>query len=249
MYKEDYIDQYVLGEMEAQEARAFEQELEQDAELNRMFLLTRDISAALNEREVLKLRDQLDRIHEDVVVKQKPAIFTLRPLLRIASVIIGLLAVSTVVLLNRGMSDAEIYNQYFEPYHSTVRVRSTVTVDNPLTKAMNFYDAGNFEKAALLFEQILAKDPDKAALNLYSGISHMEIEAYQKANHSFRKIIDSENNPYMEQAEWYLGFCYLMTGEKEKALEQFETIAQSDSFYKDKARKLTRKIKHMKNQP
>lgn len=80
-------------------------------------------------------------------------------------------------------------------------------------------------------------------LNLYSGISHMEIKEFQKANERFQIIIDNKPNPFVESATWYLGMCYLMTDEREKALEKFSILAKNKGFYQTDAQKI---IKHLK---
>ena len=48
---------------------------------------------------------------------------------------------------------------------------------------------------------------------------------------------------YIDQAEWYLGLCYVKTGQNQLAREQFKEIARSNSFYSKDARKIKRGIK------
>jgi tetratricopeptide (TPR) repeat protein len=144
----------------------------------------------------------------------------------------------------RKLSNVEIYEKYYEPYDVTMVYRSAEeNADRLYQEARLNYEAGQFQEAIILFEKILATDPGNMATTLYSGISYMEVDQYNQADKSFSKIIAHNDNLFIEQAEWYLGFCYLMTNNKEKARKQFEKIADSNSFYQDKASGIIKKLK------
>ena len=241
---EEMIDRYLFNEMGDQEKKDFENHLSQDDALKRKYNLQKDIQKALNETEIILLRNQLDKIHYRYFSKNNIRIL-IPKITRVAAAVTIIITVSVLVLLNnRKLENQAIYDKYFEPYESVVRVRSTSSSDNIVTKAMLFYDEGKYYEAAQLFEKILATDSTRIVENFYSGISNMEISEYQKANKSFSRIVNNKNNnPFIEQAEWYLGFCYLMTNKNDKAYNQFEKIATSNSFYKKNAKKILRKIK------
>jgi TolA-binding protein len=48
---------------------------------------------------------------------------------------------------------------------------------------------------------------------------------------------------YVENAEWYLGLCYLAMGENERARRQFAMIASSNHEKASEAKKLIRKLR------
>lgn len=75
------------------------------------------------------------------------------------------------------------------------------------------------------------------------GMANMEVKNYPVASGSFSRVIEHNDNLYLEDAEWYLGLCYMMTGNLEKALSQFGSIAASESRYKRQAARLSRKLK------
>jgi TolA-binding protein len=79
--------------------------------------------------------------------------------------------------------------------------------------------------------------------NLYSGISYLETEQYSKAENRFGTIIDHNDNLYIEQAEGYLGFCYLQTGKNLEARAHFKEISKGEGSFNKKARKIMRNIK------
>jgi hypothetical protein len=147
------------------------------------------------------------------------------------------------LLSNHNMDNREIYETYFSPAEPGLTYRSEENAaDLELRTAMHDYENGAYERALRGFESVLRSDSTRIGLNLYSGISQMEIERYSDANTSFHAIIDNNYILYIEQAEWYLAFCYLMTNNREKAEEQFGMIADQNGYYQHQARKILKKI-------
>jgi hypothetical protein len=56
-------------------------------------------------------------------------------------------------------------------------------------------------------------------------------------------VIEHNDNLYLEDAAWYLGLCYMMTDETDKAVKQFRAISASGSRYSKKAARLARRLK------
>jgi len=244
MLHEEIIDKYVRDEMDLKDKEGFERLLEKDLSLQQSVNLTRDISNALMEKDVLRLRDQLDTIHNEVVGVTKTRRLQTSQWMRIASSVVGMAIVASILLLNQSKLDnSEILDRYYNPYESTVRVRSIDSDKNALQQAMTHYDAGNYEEASKMFEQIMAKKQKGMAQYLYAGISFMETNRLDDARQMFDHILDSQNSPYKEQAAWYIGFCHLKAGNNELAYNQFQGIAKSNSHYSKKAKQISRKIR------
>jgi tetratricopeptide (TPR) repeat protein len=115
-----------------------------------------------------------------------------------------------------------------------------------MREALYFYENQDYEKASLLFQQILNSRPDMMASHLYSGIAFLELKKYPQAEQSFNTVIAQNDNLYIERAEWYLGMIYLLNGETDKARMQFQKIKQSDGYFRDEAAKILRKIRRVK---
>jgi tetratricopeptide (TPR) repeat protein len=79
--------------------------------------------------------------------------------------------------------------------------------------------------------------------DLIYGVAEMKNNNFPAAKSSFRSIIDNADNFYIDQAQWYLALCYVKTRENRDAVSQLETIINSNSIYRDKAKKLIKKIK------
>jgi hypothetical protein len=247
---DEFIERYLDGEMGTHEKIWFEKELDANPKLQKELELRRDINSAIQEKDVMELRGQLEEIysapeHQETVVKRSTTIFN-RNLLIIASVISVLIVGSLLVLLLKSNSytNEEIYAMYYRPYEATLNFRSAdAGINQDLRTAMQYYENKDFRNALVLFEKILSEDESRIGLNLYSGISHMEINEFDNAHSNFQKIIDDKYNLYIEQAEWYLGFCYLMTDNTEKAKMQFRQIAEKDGYYASKAIEILNKMK------
>ena len=140
------------------------------------------------------------------------------------------------------LSNQQIYQKHFEPYEVTMVYRSAES-DVLLKQAVAAYDAQNYTTAIGLFEQLMGSYPNEMEYQLSLGISYMETEQYTKADNKFQGIIDHNDNLYIEPAEWYLGFCYLHTGQNIVARKHFKEIAKSNSSFNKKAKNILRKIK------
>jgi tetratricopeptide (TPR) repeat protein len=245
-YKE-YIDRYLQGEMGPDEKIWFEKEIDGNLSLKDEIRLRTQVDLVLADRELLELKSQLDLIHHEIFVVSEKGKGTISKIYRqiyaSAGVMVLMALLFTLYLSNRNFTSNKLLARFYEPANPTASYRSSATEQNELQKAMDFYKNHEYQSAIALFETILEKDSSKLGLNLYSGISHMEIKEYSQANDRFNKILANQPNPFVESAKWYLGMCYLMTDEREKAADQFETLANTKGFYQNDAKRILKRIK------
>ena len=242
-----YIERYLDGEMSKEEKLWFTRELKGDPSLKKELELRKKLNDAVRETDVIDFRKQLQGIFETSHVEKlsRSRIF---PMSRRIAVGLSALAIAfsgglLILLSHHPMENREIYEAYFKPAEPGLTYRSEENAaDIELRNAMQYYEKGEYEQALRGFESVLRSDSTRIGLNLYSGISQMEIERYSDANTSFHAIIDNHYILYIEQAEWYLAFCYLMTNDRKKAEEQFGMIADRKGYYQNQARKILKKI-------
>jgi len=246
---QDYIQPFLDGELSRQELDWISKELESNAVLAEDIKLYREVDQAIKEQDVMDLRSQLNGIHKSLSDHQKepryiPRYKKIISYAAIASLAILISAGIVYKMNTRKLTNEKIYEKYYEPYEVTMVYRSAETgAQKLLNDAMIRYEAKDYQAAITLFEQILARDPGNMETELYSGISYMEVKQYKNADHSFTMIIEHNNNLYVEQAEWSLGFCYLMTGRNKEAKALFTTISGKDGYYRKQAAHLLRRIK------
>ncbi|MBA7538259.1 Photosystem I assembly protein Ycf3 [subsurface metagenome] len=243
------IDRYLDGDLNGSELKALEKELDSNPELKEELKLQREINAALREKEVLDLRAQLKVIHrslEPVPERNMARKLVHSKWTRIAAASVVLLiaiAALTGNFTGKRMNYDKIFNKYYETY-KPLNVRSGFgEIDKMYRNALTAYQKENYEKALVLFEEVLEIDQSRIEANLMTGVSNMELDEYEEASSSFSKIINHNDNLFIEHAEWYIGFCYIRTDNTDKAIRHFTKIASGNSLKKNKAKRILRKIK------
>ena len=80
--------------------------------------------------------------------------------------------------------------------------------------------------------------------DFYKGMSHMEIEQHQEACESFTRVIEHDDNLYIQKAEWFLAGCLLAMDETDLARRKLAKIASSSNhYYVDEAAKILKRMK------
>lgn len=243
-----YIDRYLEDVMSIEERIWFEKELEGNLKLQNEVKLQRKVNLAIVDKQVFALEDQLNLIHEKVyspwTVKFSKS--STKKVMVIASGVAVFIALFAVLLISQKnkTSSADLYAQYFQPAEIGMSFRTSGNASsNDLRSAMMLYESRRFDEAIDMFEEILKNDNSRVGLNLYSGISYMEISQYDEANIRFMKIIDHKSNAFIESAEWYLGLCYLLKEDEEKAIKIFTNIYGSKGYYSKDAKKILNKLR------
>lgn len=239
-----YLERYLDQETDAHESLWIEKELEGNEALQEEFRLRDDINKALAETDILDFRMQLEQIHVETQV-HRPVLG--RRIVLWAGSATGI-AASTLLawnLITHTPSDPQaLTERYFRPYEVTLNFRSAGnTLEQTLKEALRHYENQQYSEAISLFETLLAQDSMQVASNFYSGISYMELDSFESANRNLNRVVSHNDNLFIEHAEWYLGFCYLMTDRKERAIEQFEMIAGKDSYYAADAKSILKRLK------
>jgi len=251
--KIEEIDQYVNDELSEESMEAFEAELASNPDLVAELDLYKDIDKAIQETDIMDLRAKLDNINRESnrEDKQKRSfaarINTSRvAIATIAASLILLLGITGLIKRNSTTSDAQLYSQYFQPYQTTGIFRSgDALIDSKLTQALYKFNAEDYQSAINLFSDVLTIDQNNPVGNFYSGMAYQETGKFNRALTAYGKVIRDRDNLFIEQAQWYIGLCYLQTENRKKAYRQFKKIAHSDSFYSDKAAAILEKIKYL----
>ena len=243
----EMIERYIDGELEGKQLLEFEELLSTDPDVKREYELSRQVNQAVMEDDIMALRETMEYMYEeDSKVKRIPTVFTKRKFYYASASAALLIAAGGLVqqLENPDLESTTVYNKYYTPYEVTVTYRSGNTeTDRLLLNALERYEEQDYEHALVLFEEVLEGRKNDMAVNLYSGISYMEEEKYQKATKSFNHIISDKDNLFIEQAKWYLSMCYLKTEKSEKAEEILHEIINEESYYKEQASKVLKDLK------
>jgi tetratricopeptide (TPR) repeat protein len=242
-----FIERYLAGEMDEAEKEWFSKELEGNKDLRKEVDLRRSTDAVLQNQNILNLRSKLAAI-ERQRAEPSPEISGTRRRSGIryaAAIALLLIAGSGILLLQpRSMTGSEIIEKYYSPYEAPSTTRSGAIVSfEDYNTALEYYKIGDFRKAAVYFSKVLDREPDNMGSALLNGISNYEIKNYPEAEGSFKKVIVDDNSYFVDHAQWYLGLCYVQTGETQKAKDQMSLVDKSNSIYSKKARKILRSLK------
>lgn len=241
----EFIERYLDSEMSGHELIWFEKELDSNEWLQSELNLRKKVNNAITEDRFMQLRNEIEEAHaqyhnaEKHLPNKQKRVFAAASV--VASFFLALFLILNLSVWN--VSNNKLFDKYFEPYQANMTFRSADSeLNSSLLTAMQLYENKRYKEALKLFEEILQTDPSRVGLNLYSGISKMEIHEYENAGSSFNKVINDKFNLYIEQAEWYLSLCYMITGQDDKAVKLLEKIVAENSFNTREAKKILRKL-------
>ena len=243
------LQKYLDNELSEKELARFEQELNASPDLLVDLDLYKEVDEAIADTEVLDFRAQLTDLREESRRSEsgrRVFRFT-RPWHYAASAALALLvAIGLATVLGRPLSNNDLFTKYMKPYELVLTNRS---VDSEATqiwmnKANNHYLMGEYEKAIDAFQEVLELNANKVEADFCIGVSNMELSKYVDANESFTKVIEQNDNLFIQKAEWFQAGCLLAMNETEHARRQLAMIASSaNHYYKDDAAKILKRMK------
>jgi len=238
------IEQYLANEMSATERNAFKKELGSNPGLAEELKLSQLIDSAIERDDIIDLRNKLM-----TVIKANHTTQAEVPVVRMhtrrwwyaAASLLVLCAVAATLYLqpSRNISNDALFSQYYNSENIVDQTRG----DQNILEAVIKFQQKDFATASVLFKNILDKDNSNIAVWFYYGIANIETKNYENSIKAFNTIIRQNDNLYIEHAEWYLGLCYLKNNQKDKAVDQFMTVASSpDNFHRQEAKNILEKL-------
>jgi hypothetical protein len=242
------LESYINNELSNEELASFEAELTSNQRLMDEIGLIKNIDLALSETDVMQLRNNLQNIASEIAAnKQTERSFAGK--FKAKRIVLSTVAASLILLLGitgilSRQSQDDIYQKFYTKYEATGIVRSAnLTANKTLSEALQKFENQDYNAALNLFTEVIARDQNNMVGHFYTGISLQETGKYQNAIKEYETVIIDKDNLFTEQAEWYIGLCYLQTNENKKAYKQFKKIAKNEGFYQQKAQSILNKIK------
>lgn len=227
------IEKFLAKEMQGEELKKFEDQLQNDVELKEELVLHRQLTETLKGERVHELRNVLKEVDKNWEAPSKKdsakiVKFSFRRVLTIAAAV-ALFMISYQWFTNSNLSPEEIYASNFETYPMLLNQRSaeenttsSVTYNNAIT----FYNKREYAQAEAAFEKLLQDQPDNISFQFYQANIFLASQNAADAIPVFQKILDGNNPLFEEQARWYLSLAYLQLGQKENAKALLEKIQQ-----------------------
>lgn len=237
--KLEEIDDYVSGELEEPLKNSFEEEIFSNQNLAAEVRLFNEINEAIGEKDVMDLRTSLTSIGKDANSSEIRGLrnYISFPLIKkfwyiVAAFIVIFLGIN-IFFHTYSNSNSKIYNEFYKPAEGTSgTIRSATNAqEQMIDQAFTMMSIKEYGKALKLFSDILDKDNSNPAANFYAGTIYQMKGMYTDAIQAYNKVIEQGDNLFIEQADWYLGLCYLKVNQHDKAVHQFRRISRLNGYY------------------
>ena len=146
--------------------------------------------------------------------------------------------------LSSGYSDGSIFERYYEPLEAnsySLRGNSQLGVEK-LQEAIDLYLSKDYNSAELAFSQLGNQKIHQSEILLYRGLNKMQQDKYTDAIGFFTNLLANQDQ-FIPEAQWYLGLCYIKTGENQKAFPLLNALSQTEGLYKNKAIVILKNLK------
>jgi len=236
------MERYFDSELSVEEMATFSARLQHD-----------QIFRSLVEREKIiigAIRNQglLDNLHYLKSVEEKiqgnhahHSLAGIRTWYYYAAAAVVALLIAVKVLLPGQPTSEELFAEYFTPYQNVFEptLRGT-DMTTKRTEAFQAYEAENYSRAALLFNELLAVKKEPEVLFLL-GNTNLMLGQVSEARENFVTLINEFDDMDL-QAKWYLSLCYLKSDDRENARKMLRELGETEISYASKAKELLEKV-------
>jgi tetratricopeptide (TPR) repeat protein len=224
------IEQYLAGELSPEETKAFENRIKSDPELAEKVGVYRSLSENLksrftSEQVERQLRESLSAIAKAEVGNKSGKVISLQWYHWAAAASLALIAVFWFYTTT---SITPQYDDYSNHGSLSLAERGD---DSLKHQAEDAFNSGNYDQAISFFNRLLDADPDNTELQLYKGISLLELDRYKEAEAIFHVIKNSETI-YQDKAMWYLALSALKQKDYDKCKTLLDQLSPDSEYHK-----------------
>ena len=146
-------------------------------------------------------------------------------------------------VLTPSFSGDSLYKQYYEPLEAnSFQLRGNMQDANTkLQEGVDCYLSKDYGRAELAFSNLRSMNKNLPEVLLFSGLNQIGLNNYPAAITSFSDLI-AHQDQFIPEAQWYLGLCYLKTGELSKARTLLATLSETEGIYKEKAQVILKNL-------
>ncbi|MGS2761901.1 tetratricopeptide repeat protein [Sinomicrobium sp. M5D2P9] len=206
MEEQDYIlfEDYLSGALSDEEKRKLEERLLHDDELRESLALYKEVSAYLDRTfgkadDTAAFREKVSDISEDYFLKNTDARKGIRRLRPWQMAVAASVLVILGIFFSRRIG-VPAYEDYADYPQLSLVVRGD---DHTLRKeAETAFNAGDYAKASVLFEDILEEDGTNTEISLYYAVSLVEQGRFKEADEVFAGLMTSRS-VFRSEAMWY----------------------------------------------
>ncbi|MEO7308016.1 MAG: tetratricopeptide repeat protein [Ferruginibacter sp.] len=239
----DKIEQYLNDEMQPQERKDFEWQLENDEELKNDFQLYNSINNTMKAEEVSEdeheLAKTLQQLNRKYILPGHVKQGNFKKWLAAAAAVLIILIGTVYVLTNKETSPEKLYASYSEHAPVKIQLRGN-TGDSLAGMAADKFNNKKYNEALPLLQAYVKQQPDDIQMNISLGICYLEMSRFTDAEQVFSAIAAGQT-AYAETANWYLALTALKQKDIEKCRSILSRIPQTSAWF-NKAVSLLEKL-------
>ncbi len=239
-------ERYLSGALPAQEAQAFEQQMQASPELAQAVELMRKADAALNDADALNFLKNVQAAQAAHLQQQQTTtIKTLPGRWWWAAAVVALLAVAGWFTFKPGAPTTEaLFAANFAAYEAPGTYRNDSSLYPPaLQQAFQAYQQANYVQAATGFEAYVPHNTFGTVAAFYLAQCQLATTPTPVTLQLLQGLATRTNHIYTSQAQWYLALASLKLGQRPQARQQLQPLANDPSHpYQAKATALLNQL-------
>jgi tetratricopeptide (TPR) repeat protein len=235
------MERYIENDLNPEAVTVLEQRLTEDVEARKGLRLSLHIEEVLADQDMHNMKNTLEKMHEKY---QQEKYNARKKLYRIAaSFTLLILASSLFIIRNTSQLNQKIIKEHYKAYPSVVHYRDNKPVlKGDFSLAMDYYQAGKYENALVLFNRVAVAPPYSFMKNFYSAICYFELSRTSEAISELEKNLSKKNHYFYQQSLWFLSLFYIDMKDYEKALPYLQELNQTKGTYQSKAEEILTRI-------
>lgn len=230
----------ILNELNDEESIQFDHLFNTNDKFRKEFDIFNQLFTNFKDKNTLNLRNKLDSIYVEMYGSKKKT--KMMKLIKnnwysVAAAVAVLVMIGAYWFtgLNQQAWNTQLYDNYYQEDEVFVNTRSKANFNvDVLHLGMEFLEKKNFDAALLEFNKL----PASITANYYAGVANMELNNHQIAVSKFDYVINDYLNLFYDQAQWYKGLCLVRLEKKSEAINLFDQISNTESYFKDKAEQI-----------
>jgi hypothetical protein len=241
----ELFEQYLAGELPANETAALEKELQINARLKEEFDLYCNLQNDFLQMETGRaqesaLAETLQQYNQQYFTAQQPQQAKVVSMKRRWYMVAAAASLIAAFFLLKPMlftaSDKNLFNEYYsEEGLSGVRGDA-----DSVSRSAELFNAKKYAEALTILEPYTAVHPDATSLIMAKGTCYMQTAAFEKANAVFTPIASGQT-AYAARAQWMLAMVALKQDDKAACKPLLEKIPAGSDYY-TRARRLLKQL-------
>ena len=244
-FDHDMISRYLDGELNEDERKAFEVQIQLDADLKNEVELTKDVIETLKIKlhpgeSESALRNTLQEVSDDYFSKnsRRIKIIPFRRYRWIAAAAAVLIFTLMLTVWSPWQKE-DLYNQYASIQMPGIAERGTAT-DSLLKMAVENFNNKKFGEAIPAFETILKESSQNTFVQYYYAIALLQNDQTKRSRDQLTELYNG-TSLFKYDAAFYLALSYLKEKDKTACKDWLNKIPSDAGVY-DKAQELLKKL-------